>query len=285
MAFSEQLSLRAVGIVGLGLIGGSMARAFQKYTTLRVYGCDTNPQTAMQAERDGAVDAAGGPELLSRCGLVLVALYPQQTVTFVREQIERFAPGSILVDLCGVKRYPVENLTSLCAGHGVTFIGGHPMAGKETWGFSGSDADLFQQASMILTPDDHTPPDALALASELFRQIGFGRITLTTPEAHDRMIAFTSQLAHVVSSAYIKSPRALQRSGFSAGSYKDLTRVAKLNPEMWTELFLENGDDLVEEIDESVLHLNEYRDAISQKDGTRLYTLLDDGRRIKEALQ
>lgn len=113
MAFSEQLSLRAVGIVGLGLIGGSMARAFQKYTTLRVYGCDTNPQTAMQAERDGAVDAAGGPELLSRCGLVLVALYPQQTVTFVREQIERFAPGSILVDLCGVKRYPVENLTSL----------------------------------------------------------------------------------------------------------------------------------------------------------------------------
>ena len=159
------------------------------------------------------------------------------------------------------------------------------MAGKETWGFSDSDADLFQQASMILTPDDHTPPDALALASELFRQIGFGRITLTTPEAHDRMIAFTSQLAHVVSSAYIKSPRALQRSGFSAGSYKDLTRVAKLNPEMWTELFLENGDDLVEEIDEIVLHLNEYRDAISQKDGTRLYTLLDDGRRIKEALQ
>ena len=119
----------------------------------------------------------------------------------------------------------------------------------------------------------------------MFRQIGFGRITLTTPEAHDRMIAFTSQLAHVVSSAYIKSPRALQRSGFSAGSYKDLTRVAKLNPEMWTELFLENGDDLVEEIDEIVLHLNEYRDAISQKDGTRLYTLLDDGRRIKEALQ
>ena len=278
--------ISCVGVAGLGLIGGSMARALKTYTECTVCGCDTDPAATNAALEQGAADrCAEDASVFSDSDIVFVALYPQQAIDFVQKNVTYFKPGCIIADLCGVKRRTVHALSGFCAAHGLVFIGGHPMAGKETWGFSGSDADLFQQASMILTPDDHTPPDALALASELFRQIGFGRITLTTPEAHDRMIAFTSQLAHVVSSAYIKSPRALQRSGFSAGSYKDLTRVAKLNPEMWTELFLENGDDLVEEIDEIVLHLNEYRDAISQKDGTRLYTLLDDGRRIKEALQ
>ncbi len=158
------------------------------------------------------------------------------------------------------------------------------MAGRECWGFSGSDADLFTDASMILTPTEHTPESALKFLSGLFASVGFGRITITTAQEHDSMIAFTSQLAHVVSSAYIKSPRARQHKGFSAGSYKDLTRVAKLNAPMWTELFLENADYLAEEIDTIIAHLAEYRQAITQGDGARLCGLLEDGKNIKEEL-
>lgn len=273
-----------VGVVGLGLIGGSMAKALKKYTGHLVYGCDIDEGTLSEALADGAIDEAVAENDLSMCDLVFFALYPQQTVAFVRENIRQFRPGTLLVDLCGVKRFPVENLTDFCAENGLCFIGGHPMAGRECWGFSGSDADLYKGASMILTPGEHAPAPALELLEGLFADLGFGSITTTTPAAHDSMIAFTSQLAHVVSSAYIKSPRAREHEGFSAGSYKDLTRVAKLNPQMWTELFLENADDLVEEIDTITAHLAEYRKAIAENDAETLFRLLDDGRRIKEEL-
>ena len=273
-----------VGVVGLGLIGGSMAKALKKYTGHLVYGCDIDEGTLSEALADGAIDEAVAENDLSMCDLAFFALYPQQTVAFVRENIRQFRPGALLVDLCGVKRFPVENLTDFCAENGLCFIGGHPMAGRECWGFSGSDADLYKGASMILTPGEHAPAPALELLEGLFADLGFGSITTTTPAAHDSMIAFTSQLAHVVSSAYIKSPRAREHEGFSAGSYKDLTRVAKLNPQMWTELFLENADDLVEEIDTITAHLAEYRKAIAGNDAETLFRLLDDGRRIKEEL-
>ena len=261
-----------------------MAKALKRYTGHRVQGCDINPSTLRSALDEGAIDQAVTENDLSACDLVFFALYPQQTVEFVREHIGCFKPGALLVDLCGVKRYPVDQLTDFCSSHNLTFLGGHPMAGKERWGFSGSDATLFQGASMILTPDERTPKPALELLTELFSDLGFRNITTATPAAHDSMIAFTSQLAHVVSSAYIKSPRALRHDGFSAGSYKDLTRVARLNPQLWTARFLENGDNLIDEIDTIILHLSEYRDAIAARDSKRLYALLDDGRKIKEAL-
>ncbi len=273
-----------IGVIGLGLIGGSMAKALKKYTDHVVLGCDNNPQTAALALEQGAVDRIISPEELSACDLILAALYPQQTVNFVRQNLPHFKKGCILTDLCGVKRYPIDQLSDLCAAQEIILIGGHPMAGRECWGFSGATAELYQNASMILTPDEHTPKDALAALEAIFYAIGFSRMTYTTPAAHDSMIAFTSQLAHVVSSAYIKSPRAREHSGFSAGSYKDLTRVAKLNPQMWTELFLENGDDLIKEIDEIILHLTEYRTAISESNSEQLFALLEDGRRIKEEL-
>ena len=274
-----------IGVVGLGLIGGSMAKALKKYTNHRILGCDIDEATIREALSSRSIDQAAAPADLSGCEVVLLALYPQQTVLFVKEHLDCFRPGCILVDLCGVKRYTVDSLTGLCAEKGLTFIGGHPMAGKECWGFSGADAELYAGASMILTPDGRTPQAALYLLTVLFAAVGFSTITTATPAEHDSMIAFTSQLAHIVSSAYIKSPRAQQHAGFSAGSYKDLTRVAKLNPKMWTELFLENGDYLVEEIDEITRHLQEYREAIVTKDAPRLYQLLEDGRRKKEALQ
>lgn len=277
--------IASVGIAGLGLIGGSMARALKAYTECTVCGCDTDPAATEAALAQGAADrCAEDASVFTDSDVVFVALYPQQAIDFVKKNITYFKPGCIIVDLCGVKRCTVHALSGFCAAHGFVFIGGHPMAGRETWGFSGSDADLFHGASMILTPDVHTPADAQTRLERLFHAVGFARVTITTPEAHDSMIAFTSQLAHVVSSAYIKSPRAQMHSGFSAGSYKDLTRVAKLNPHMWTELFLDNADDLCCEIDTIISHLQEFKTAIAAHDGETLYRLLDEGRAIKEAL-
>lgn len=273
-----------IGVVGLGLIGGSMAKALKKYTSHMIYGCDIDPETIQAALADGEIDEQIYDNDVSMCDIVFLALYPRQAVEFVKKNLVELKPGCILVDLCGVKRYMAEQLAALCAENGLVYVGGHPMAGREVWGYFVSDADLFQGASMILTPDEATPPAALELLTNLFADVGFGTVNRTTPQDHDAMIAFTSQLAHIVSSAYIKSPRAREHHGFSAGSYKDLTRVAKLNPGMWTELFLENGDMLNREIDTIIEHLTEYRSAIAAGDADRLYTLLDEGRKIKEAL-
>lgn len=273
-----------IGIIGLGIIGGSLAKALKKHTEHSVYGYDINAETIRLAQSEGAIDSSMSQADLALCDLVFLGLYPRQAVEFVENNIRNLKPGCILMDLCGVKQFLQDKLSGLCSQHHVYYLGGHPMAGKEHWGFSSSDADLFRGASMIVTPDAGFPAEHLDLLSDLFSGIGFGCMTVTTPQDHDRIIAFTSQLAHVVSSAYIKSPTAQKHMGFSAGSYKDLTRVAKLNAQMWTELFLENQTCLIDEIDTIIGHLQEYRDAIAVQDEQRLYQLLDEGRKIKEAL-
>ena len=229
------------------------------------------------------MDEAPDDAALGRCDLIFLALCPRQAVQFLQERVQHLRPGTVVMDLCGIKRYPYQKLGELCANHGLFYVGGHPMAGKEQWGYGNADPELFQNASMVITPAPQTPPAVLHRLEELFLQIGFARVTPSNPAEHDQIIAFTSQLAHVVSSAYIKSPRAQMQMGFSAGSFKDLTRVARLNPSMWAELFLENADYLTEEIDTLISHLQEYRDAIAANDSQRLYDLLEDGRKRKEA--
>lgn len=273
-----------IGIVGLGLIGGSMAKALKKFTSHIVHGCDADETVVREALANGFIDEQVYDGDLQECDIVFLALYPRQTVAFMQAHARDCKDGCILVDFCGIKGYVVRELTPLCQENNICYIGGHPMAGKEKWGFAFSAPDLFANASMILTPGEGTPQQALDLLTILFADVGFGTINCTTPQAHDSMIAFTSQLAHVVSSAYIKSPRAREHHGFSAGSYRDLTRVAKLNPEMWTELFLENREALLEEIDTMAANLAEYRGAIDAGDRDKLYGLLDEGRKIKEEL-
>lgn len=273
-----------IGIVGLGLMGGSMAKALKKYTPHFVYGCDVDEKTMQAALADGEIDEPVYENDLSMCDLVFLALYPRQAVRFVTENLREFKPGAIIVDFCGVKRFLVDELEPLCKKNDLIFIGGHPMAGREFWGYSGAQAELFQGASMILTPTQALPPEAEALLTTLFADVGFSKVVQTTPRDHDAVIAFTSQLAHVLSSAYVKSPQAKQHHGFSAGSYKDLSRVAKLNPQMWTELFLENSDLLVEEIEILMEHLSQYKEAIAAQDAQQLYALLEEGRKQKEEL-
>lgn len=273
---------KTIAIVGLGLIGGSFARAFKKYTDYTVIGFNRTRSTAEKALADGAIDAIGTPEDLKDADVVLLSMYPKVSCDFVEEHIEAFKPGCIITDDCGIKSYLVERLTPLCQAHGLYFVGGHPMAGREVSGYKASDADLYKGASMLLVPTGASTPEIVKQVKAMFSQIGFGQLVITTSEHHDRMIAYTSQLCHVVSSAYIKSPSELEHKGYSGGSYRDLTRVAYLNETMWTELFIENKQALVPEIDEIIQHLTEYRNAIAGEDADTLFQLLKEGRQRKE---
>ena len=255
-----------IGIVGLGLIGGSMAKAVKAKTKHTVIGYEIDCEVLHRAQEEGAIDYEGNDDLLQTLDLLLVALYPGQTVEFIRAKADWIRPGCMVIDLCGVKGYICGALGPFCAQRGIAFIGGHPMAGREFSGYDAAQAGLFQGASMLLVP---TEP--------FFRSLGFEKVVVTTAENHDRMIAFTSQLAHVVSNAYVKSPEAEKHDGYSAGSYKDLTRVARLNDGMWSELFLCNREALLDELNGIIGHLEEYRDALEKGDRDGLQRLLKAG--------
>lgn len=270
-----------VGIVGLGLIGGSMAKSIKNRTAHTVYGADLNAETMTMARMCGAIDAPLTAENLPECDLVLVAIRPGAAVEWVRQNAARISKSAILVDLCGVKRTMVEAITPIAAEHGFAYIGGHPMAGRERGGFTAATDDLYAGASMILTPDARTDMQLLETLKAFFLDIGFAALTFSTPAEHDRIIAFTSQLAHITSSAYVKSPEAQKRRGFSAGSFQDMTRVARLDEDMWTELFLDDADYLTSELEVLVGHLTEYLDALKARDSARLRALLKEGRELK----
>lgn len=270
-----------IGVVGLGLIGGSMAKAIKEMTEHRVYGYDILESAVLAAELTKSVDGKLDTDMLRECDTVIVSLYPYATVDYIRQNAGLFKKGSVVIDCSGVKRKICKELEPVANENGFSFIGGHPMAGTQSWGFDSSRSSLFKGAPMILTPHA-TDIAVLEKVKELFISIGFSDITFATPEEHDRIVAYTSQLAHVVSNAYVKSPTALERKGFSAGSYKDLTRVAKLNENMWTELFLENRDFLADEIDVLIDNLTQYKNALRDNDEEKLRQLLKDGRNTKK---
>ena len=270
-----------VAIVGLGLIGGSMAKSIKNRTAHTVWGADLNSETMTMARMCGAIDAPLTEENLPQADLILVAIRPGAAIEWVRQHAERVAKSAILVDLCGVKRTVVAAIAPIAEQHGFAYIGGHPMAGRERGGFTASTEDLYVGASMILTPDKRTDMHLLETLKAFFLDLGFAGLTFSTPEEHDRIIAFTSQLAHIVSSAYVKSPEAQRRRGFSAGSFQDMTRVARLDEDMWTELFLDDEDFLTKELEELIGHLTDYRNALRDKDAQRLHDLLKEGRELK----
>ena len=272
-----------VGIVGLGLMGGSMAKSVKNRTGHTVYGIDLDQETMMLARMCGAIDGPLTEETLPQCDLILVAIRPQAAVDWVKAHAAELSKSAILVDLCGVKRVVVEQIAPIAEEHGFAYIGGHPMAGKERGGFTASADDLYVGASMILTPDKRTDMKLLETLQAFFLDVGFAKLTFSQPEEHDRIIAFTSQLAHIVSSAYVKSPEAQRRRGFSAGSFKDMTRVARLDEDMWTELFLDDADFLTRELEVLIGHLEEYQSALKDRDARRLHDLLKEGRELKAA--
>lgn len=273
-----------IGIIGLGLIGGSLAKSIKEHSRHTVWGYDIDPTVIEKALLVGAIDEQLSDSMLPQCDIVLVALYPGRCVEYITSHAELFGPDCIVIDCAGVKRAVCDPIAEIAAQHSWTYIGGHPMAGREFSGFDHTTGTLFERASMILTPMPDITVEALTAVKGFFLDIGFRTVRITTPEEHDNMIAFTSQLAHIVSSAYIKNPRSAQHKGFSAGSFQDMTRVARLNENMWTELFLDNADLLVPSIDDFIFRLTQYRDALANRNEQELWELLKEGRIKKEAL-
>ena len=273
-----------VGIVGLGLIGGSLAKAYKRDSSVTVLGWNRSRSTLEFAMLDGAVDGALTAENLKDCDLVLIALYPQAAMDYMTAHADDFSKTGIVMDCAGVKREICAFGFDLAAKHGFTFVGGHPMAGTQFSGFKYARASLYDRAPMVIVPPVFDDPDFLQRVKDLLRPAGFGRVSVTTARDHDEMIAFTSQMCHVVSNGYIKSPTAARHKGFSAGSYKDLTRVAWLNAPMWSELILDNRENMLAEMDAFIASMNAYRQAIAANDFDALCALLEEGKRRKEEI-
>lgn len=273
-----------IAIIGLGLIGGSLARTIKLHTNHTVYGCDLNETTIRQAFLMNAIDEELTEDALRWCDMVLVSLYPHAIVDWVKAHAADFKPGCLVIDCGGVKQHICEELIPLARAGQWLFLGGHPMAGREFSGFRYARDDLFDGASMILCTDGFDDPELLQMARDFFLDLGFRRVQFTNPKTHDEMIAYTSQLAHIVSSAYVKCPMADKHRGFSAGSFADMTRVAKLNEDMWTELFFENREALLPVVEDLVKRVAEYRDALRDNDHDGMMRLLREGREIKERL-
>lgn len=273
-----------IGIVGLGLIGASLAKSVKKNTIHTVLGLDMDKSTVEFAALSGAVDGELTEESISLCDYVFIAVYPGGTVDFVKSNINNFKKGATVIDCGGIKREICRECFAAAKEGCFTFIGGHPMAGTQYSGIKYAKSTLFHNASFVLTPKKGEAIETVSNARDLIIEIGFSRVTIMTPEEHDERIAFTSQLAHIVSNAYVKSPTAKMRSGISAGSYKDLTRVAYLNENMWTELFICNKDNLCKEVDSLIEELKKYSDAMKTNNAEELRRLLKEGRELKEEI-
>ena len=276
------MNKKTIAIVGLGLIGGSMALALRRSSRYILYGLDSDPVTLMNALKRSAVDKAGGAELLAHADLVILALPPEAALAFLRDNAAAIKPGAVVTDVCGVKQAIVEPAAALCEAAGLTFIGGHPMAGKEKGGFDNAAAARVAGGGYIRPPPPAAPAARGAGMKELAAQLGCARMTVTTPAHHDRMIAFTSQLPHVLAGAYVKSPCCLYHAGFSAGSYRDVSRVASVDETLWAQLFLLNQTALCAEIDGLMERLQACRDAVAAGDRQALTALLREGRERKE---
>ena len=270
-----------VGILGLGLIGGSMARAYA-VAGHTVYAADLDESTLSFAMLSGAVHGRLDEETIPACELLLLAIYPGGSAKWLEDNGRLVDSGALVLDLCGIKQEVCKRCFPVARKYGFTFVGGHPMAGSHFSGFKYSRADLYKGAPMVLVPPRFDDIDLLQRVKDAMAPCGFRIFSVTTAEEHDRMIAFTSQMPHVLSNAFIKSPTARQHKGFSAGSYKDLTRVAWLNAPMWSELFLENRENLLFELNTYLDSLTAYRDALEARDGERLTALLEAGKKAKE---
>ncbi len=269
-----------VGIVGLGLIGGSMAKAYSE-AGHQVLAEDVDKTMEGFAMLSGAVSASGEGRW-QECELIFLAVRPQAAASWLRDHGGEVSKNAMVMDLCGTKQQVCNACFPLAKQYGFTFVGGHPMAGTHNSGFKYARGNLFKGAPMVLVPPEHYDMELLDRVKTLLAPAGFGKLSVTTARDHDETIAFTSQMCHVVSNAYIKSPTARVHRGFSAGSYKDLTRVAWLNAPMWTELIMENKEPMLHELDILIGNLSDYRDAIEQGDSDRLCRLLEEGKRIKE---
>ncbi len=270
-------------ICGLGLIGASLAKTLQKNTNHKIFGWNRTQSVTEKALRDGVIDESGDIDyLINQADITIINFYPEAIVPFILQHKDSFKKDSIVTDSCGIKTKICREIEQYDLPF--YFIGAHPMAGREVGGYDNSLDNLFDNASFICTPFDSTPRNKSDALVGLAEEMGFARTVVTTPEHHDEMIAFTSQIAHVLACSYVLSPLAPMHAGYSAGSYRDVSRVARINADMWTELFIDNKEPLVREIDDLVSNLMQFKYNIVNEDADALRELMKKGNKIKEEI-
>lgn len=268
-------------VVGLGLIGGSICKALKKYTYHTVTGCDLNHDIENAALRDVALDNVFDGSF-EGYDLIIIALFPQGSEMFFKENAPKISKNTLITDVCGIKGEFSDRMKAIAEANGLRYVGIHPMAGKEFGGYYNSTADLFVKANFIIAPFEDSDEKDTELLKNVATEIGAGKIVVTSPENHDKMIAYTSQLAHIVSSAYVKSPELGLECGFSGGSFQDMTRIATMNEKMWTDLFMQNRENLQYELDTLIANLNKYSEALKSGDKDKMKALIAEGRELKE---
>lgn len=268
-------------VVGLGLIGGSLCKALKKYTYHTITGCDLNHDIENAALRDVALDNVFDGNYKGY-DLIIIALFPEASEKFLENHAHEMEKGTLITDVCGIKGDFSDRMKKISESNGLRYVGIHPMAGKEFGGYYNSTADLFIKANFIVAPFADSSEKDIELLTNVAKEIGAGKIVVTSPENHDKMIAYTSQLAHIVSSAYVKSPELSLECGFSGGSFQDMTRIATMNEKMWTDLFMQNRENLQYELDTLIANLNKYSEALKSGDSEKLRSLIAEGRELKE---
>lgn len=270
-----------IGVVGLGLMGGSFAKTVKTRTDFKVYGADRDSNVILKAKLTSTIDDELNMKNIKKIDLLLLAVYPRSVKATLDEYLPHLKDGAVVIDFCGIKREICTIMKEYSSKYpNINFLGGHPMAGREYSGFDHAITTLFDKSSMLLVPVKVSIFKEEELKN-FFLSLGFGEVIFTTADTHDKIIAFTSELCHIVSNAFIKSPTAEEHHGYSAGSYKDLTRVARLDSSLWSALMMDNKDKLLFELKTIISHLDEYKNALENGDEERLKALLEDGNQIK----
>lgn len=267
-------------VSGMGLIGGSFCKALKKYTNHTVIGYDINSDIEKLAVSENSIDRIFNGDY-SGIDIIIVCMYPEITEQYFYSTVPRMEKNTLITDVCGIKGEMSERLRKFTRQYGISYIPIHPMAGKEVGGYSNSSADLYIRANMVITPFSDSDGNKVGMLSRLSENIGFRKIVVTTPQEHDSMIAYTSQLAHIVSSAYVKSPSLEKECGFSGGSFQDMTRIATMNEDMWTSLFMQNRANLENELSILIQNLEKYRKALEENDSRTMKRLIREGSDLK----
>lgn len=275
-----------IGIVGIGLIGGSYAKALKKYS-YKIYGIDNNQETLNYALEHNIIDVgtSNPSEILKDLDVVFLCLYPNDAIKFVRDNINNFKRDAIISDVVGVKRFMIDNL-DIYFKDDIEFVFAHPIAGRETIGIKHSDSAIFHNANFVITPTKYNKEESLNLITILAKQMGFKNISLISDVQHDEIISFTSQLTHVIAISLVNSDEEkYDTSMFIGDSYKDLTRIAMINDSLWAELFLKNKDFLLTQINKFESQIDILKDAINNKDIEKIKDLMKSATNKRRKIQ
>lgn len=271
-----------VGVVGLGLIGASLSKAVKLKTGYRVFGVDKDNDINIKAKVLKVIDDRLGYDNMGECKFLFLCMHPQNTISYIRDHSGMINADTVVIDCCGIKQGVCREAFEIAEKNGFTFIGGHPIVWSEKWGFDNSKPSLFDRASMVLTPPHNVSIQELDAAKNLLTKIGFSNIEICSPREHDRIIAYTSELLHIMSSAYIKSRTANEHYGFSDDNFGHFIKLAGTDKKLWSELFCENRAALLPELDALIANLVKYRTAIFDGNKTEIERLISEGKEKKE---